>query len=109
MFVPGNFAGPARARGPYWLLALVGVIAVHQGGEVEHDVLLEVGRTVELTVLVTDDDTNLGRVASRSGLPGLQTDGVVGLGTLDLERVGQNDGGDDVVGLLREVDGHFHS
>lgn len=97
------------------LLATVGVLAVDQVGDVQHDVLTEVGRTVELAVLITDDDANLGVVAARSGLPGLQTDGEDRLHTLDLDALDERDGGDelvlvqlgdDVVGSLGEGDRH---
>lgn len=87
---------------------LVAVVAVHQGREVHHDVLLEVGRTVELAVLVTDDDTNFGVVVGGRGLPGLQTDAVRRLGTLDLEALGEGDAGDDVVVVGRLAKGNGH-
>jgi hypothetical protein len=94
------------------LVATVAVRAVDQVGDVEHHVLTEVGRTVELAVLVTDDDTNLGGLAARRGVPGLQTDGEDGLGAGDLDALDQRDGvdglasGRDVVGSLGEGDGH---
>jgi hypothetical protein len=93
-------AGHAPKGQPVGLLLAVGVLASHDVGQVQSEILLEVGRTVPLSgVNVTDDDANLGAVASRSGLPGLQTDAVLStlaLAVGHLERVGQFDGGNDV-------------
>jgi hypothetical protein len=109
---PGARKGP---EGPFvgrLLLggALVAVVAVHQVADVEHDVLTEVGRTVELAVLVTDDDTDLRGLAAGGGVPGLQTDGEDGLGAGDLDALDERDGGDDVlVGSLGKGDRHENS
>jgi hypothetical protein len=85
-------------------LTNVAVGTAHERGQLQCQVLLEVGRTVELTrVHVTDDDANLRLTDARvRNLPGLQTDAVLSLLALlvgHLERVGQLDGGDDALEL----------
>lgn len=117
--VSGPDTGPRGPGGKRLLLgslATVGVLAGQQVGQVQSQVLLEVGRSVETTVLVTDDDADLGRVAARSGLPGLQTDAVVGLAALDLEGLGEDHRRDDVavggvdgVGSLAKGNSHGDS
>jgi hypothetical protein len=80
------------------------VVAGHQVGHVQKNVLLEVRRAVELTrVVVADDDADLGVVAAGGGLPGLQADGERAL-TLDLEGLGESDGVDDGTGGNQLVD-----